>query len=123
MARYGIILGLMAVGIWNAGCRSDADKMAQFCIELDGAVERAPGCGQMARDVAAVLDGNRFLLSDVGLCVETPACYPCRRAVSGILGSCGYSEAMSGVLERFHFSGTLRKMALGGGDGAVAGGE
>ena len=99
---------LFLVCFFVAGCRSDADRMAEFCLSFDSAVDAATDCADLAGRVDALISSDmpRFRRDDV--CSTSTACLPCRQAVRKMLVQCGYDEALRPVLDKMHFSRTLR---------------
>ena len=92
-----------------SGCRSDADRMAEFCLRLAQEVDAASDCGDMAARVGAVLDGDQPALRQLDVCEATSACLPCKHAARVMLVRCGTDDAMRPVLDRMHFSQALRE--------------
>lgn len=99
-----LIMTLLGV----CGCRSQADRMAEFCLGFDEAVQSSKDCEEMAQKLTKHLDGVQPKLNDHDLCKETTACLPCRTGVRDMLTNCGHDPALRPVLDRLHFSKTLR---------------
>ncbi|MBQ8035815.1 MAG: hypothetical protein IJ268_02375 [Proteobacteria bacterium] len=93
------------------GCRSQADKMAEFCLGFDEAVQGSSECAEMAKKLTEHLDAVQPKLNDHDLCTETTACLPCRKGVRDMLTRCGHDPALRPVFDRLHFSKTLRAVA------------
>ena len=105
-----ITFTLISLSLAVVACRSDADRMAQFCLDLDRAVESAQGnCAQMAQNIRSQIDGHSETLSRLDVCKKTTACRPCRKAVTQMLARCGYDDEFSPIVQRFHFSDSLRQ--------------
>ena len=105
-ARYW----MMMTAFFLLGCRSDADKMAEFCLNFEKAVATSKTCQAMSQAVGNELD-KRVVLYDTQLCRTTTACLPCKKASRDLLGRCGQDSDTRPVLERMNFSDTLRKSA------------
>ncbi len=103
-ARYW----LMMTAFFLAGCRSDADKMAEFCLNFEAAVNTSQDCGSMAQALGNVLDQGSVLY-DTQICADTTACLPCRKASLTLLGQCGQDSQMRPILDKMNFSDALRK--------------
>ncbi|MBR4986494.1 MAG: hypothetical protein IKY83_12230 [Proteobacteria bacterium] len=93
------------------GCRSQADRMAEFCLGFDEAVQAASDCADMAKRLEQHLDRVHTKLNDHALCTDTTACLPCRKGVRDMLTQCGYDPAMRPVLDRLRFSKALREVS------------
>jgi len=103
-ARYW----LMITAFFITGCRSDADKMAEFCLNFEAAVKGSQDCSSMAQAIGNELEKN-IILYDTQVCAQTTACLPCRKASITLLGQCGQDPQMRPILDKMHFSDALRK--------------
>ena len=103
-ARYW----MMITAFFLVGCRSDADKMAEFCLSFEQQVTNAQTCQEMAQSLGNELD-KRIVLYDTQICASTTACLPCKKASIALLGRCGQDPDMRPVLDRLNFSDTLRQ--------------
>ena len=101
----------LCVCLLVSGCRSDADRMAEFCFGLDEVAQKTTDCVEMAHDLNALIDAHSARLADDAVCASTPACRPCRPAVRVMLRECGYDPAFETALRRMHFSDALRPNA------------
>lgn len=93
--------------ILAAGCRSDADRMAEFCLNFDSIVQTASSCQEMSQNLEQMLDASQPQLKDRSLCATTTACLPCKSAVRTMLGQCGNEPDLKPVLGKMHFSNAL----------------
>ena len=107
MKCFVYVLLTMAVMVSLSGCRSDADLMAEFCLDLAEA-SKTESCTEMADRMNQILDRQQPRLRDTSICTDTTACMPCRVGVREMLKRCGYDEAMKPVLQKMHFSSSLR---------------
>ena len=105
--RIVVVFALMASVF--TGCRSDADQMAEFCLNYEAAV-RTEDCTEMASNMRILLAEPQPRLRDTSVCEKTTACLPCRAAVREMLKKCGHDEAVSEIMKtRMHFSTALRE--------------
>lgn len=91
------------------GCRSDADRMAEFCLNFDDAVKNAQSCEEMSANVDGLLKKNQPRLRERSICLDGTACLPCKQAVRIMLGECGNDPVLRPVLDEMNFSRTLRE--------------
>lgn len=109
MNRF-IILAIIASSLSLAACRSDADRMAQFCLDFERAVDLSNGdCSIMAQEIYKQIDSHSTKLRQTDVCLKTTACRPCRNAVRTMLAQCGYDDDFKPVIEQFQISDTLRR--------------
>ena len=107
-----ILLPVLIITLFGVcGCRSQADRMAEFCLGFDEAVQSSKTCEEMAKKLTDHLNGVQTKLNDHSLCTETTACLPCRKGVRDMLTQCGHDPAMRPVLDKLHFSKTLREIS------------
>ena len=100
-------LTLLIAAIVVVGCRSDADRMAEFCLNFDSIVQSASSCQEMSQNLEQMLNAPQPQLKDRSLCATTTACLPCKSAVRTMLGQCGNEPALKPVLGKMHFSNAL----------------
>lgn len=99
-------------GLALTSCRTETDRMAEFCIHFVEAVEISQGdCEEMSNRIAALEDSSRAEIRNLDVCRESTACAPCRKAVRTMLAQCGYDSAMQPIFKRFHFSESLRRIS------------
>lgn len=101
---------ILIIAAWTlTGCRSDADYMAEFCLNFDKTVSLAgDDCSDMAQRLTHFLDDSHTKIADHEVCNHSTACLPCQSAVNRMLRHCGYDEALKPIYQRMHFSKTLR---------------
>ena len=105
-----IILSIIAAAAMLTGCRSDADRMAEFCLMFDNVVQNARNCEQMSVNVGHLMRNLQSKLRERNVCLNgTTACSPCKKAVRTMLGQCGNDPALRPVLDEMHFSESLRE--------------
>ena len=103
---YCIMGLLLLTGLTS--CRSDADRMAEFCLNYETAV-KTEDCAEMAANMNQLLAEPQPRLRDTSVCEETTACLPCRNAVREMLKKCGQDEAVLEIMKnQMHFSTALR---------------
>ena len=98
---------MMMTAFFILGCCSDADKMAEFCLNFETAVSGAQDCLEMSSRLTQVLDQS-IVLYDTTLCNTTTACLPCRKGARRMLSECGTDPAMRPTLDSMYFSNSLR---------------
>lgn len=103
-ARYLVML----TAFFFVGCRSDADKMAEFCLNFENAVNRSEDCAQMASLIQKELD-KTVVLYDTTLCETTTACLPCKKASRRLLSECSHADEMQPVFKQMNFSKALSR--------------
>lgn len=103
---------LLILLLLTLGCRSEADRMAEFCIRFDAEVRDASDCRDMSLRLAQLLSPPQPQLRDTDICTDTRACVPCRNAVRDMLKRCGYDPEMKPILDQMTFSNTLRKQMI-----------
>lgn len=108
---FWLFFGLFCSAICLAGCRSDADRMAEFCLRFDEIVKSSSDCSVMSKQVDELLDPPQPMLRERNICSSTTACLPCRSAVREMLVRCGTEDEMKPVLHRMHFSKSLRALS------------
>ena len=101
---------MMITAFFVLGCRSDADRMAEFCLNFEAAIASTDDCSAMAAAIQHEID-KPILLSDSPLCQTTTACLPCRKGARKLLSLCGTDPAMRPVLDQMHFSNRLQETA------------
>lgn len=106
MKRPLLLMTAMTV-VLLFGCRSDADRMAEFCLQFDNIVQTASSCHEMSENLEHMLDAPQPQLKDRSLCASTTACLPCKNAVRTMLGQCGSEPDMKPILEKMRFSKAL----------------
>ena len=94
-----------------SGCRSEADKMAEFCLQYAQIVETHTDCRHLASAMTAFIEAPHPKLRDGKVCENSTACLPCRKAARDMLKSCGYAPEMRSVLDKMQFSDALREAA------------
>ncbi len=105
-----IFLTLLLMGL--SGCRSDADQMAEFCLNYEKVIH-TDDCDEMAKRLDQLLAEPQPRLRDNSVCEETTACLPCRVAVREMLKKCGQNQAVSDIMkQKMHFSTMLREQAV-----------
>lgn len=102
---------MMMTAFFVLGCRSDADKMAEFCLQFEAAIEESGDCNAMSEALKAVID-QRIIIYEPNLCESTTACLPCREGTRKLLSMCGSDPAMRPILDRMHFSHVLQDTPL-----------
>ena len=102
---------MMITAFFVLGCRSDADKMAEFCLQFEAAIEKTDDCNAMSDALKAVID-QRIIIYDSKLCESTTACLPCLEGTRKLLSMCGTDPSMRPVLDRMHFSHILQDTSL-----------
>ena len=107
--KHLIVLILLGMTLCLYGCRSEADRMAEFCMHFESATQDTDGCAVMAERLVALLDDNQTYLKDTSVCEKPKACDSCKRGVHKMLRLCGHDDALKPVLSRMHFSTTLRE--------------
>ena len=96
-----------------SSCRSDADRMAEFCLNYEAAV-KTDDCTEMAANMRVLLAEPQPRLKDTSVCDKTTACLPCRVAINEMLKKCGQDEAVSEIMKtQMHFSTALREQMKG----------
>ena len=94
------------------GCRSDADRMAEFCLGFEQAV-KTENCQEMAKNMDVLLAEPQPRLRDPSICEESTACLPCRVAVREMLKKCGQDEEVSAMMkQKMHFSTLLKDQVV-----------
>ena len=107
---FSLLSLLLLFGL--TGCRSDADHMAEFCLNFEQAV-KTDDCQEMAKNMDILLAEPQPRLRDNAICEDTTACLPCRVAVREMLKKCGQNEAVSNVMKQnMHFSTLLRNQVV-----------
>ncbi len=101
---------MMLTAFFLCGCRSDADKMAEFCLNFEAIVVEASDCVRMSEALGHELD-RHIVLYETNLCEKTTACLPCRKAAQKLLSECGQDASMRPVLDRMQFSKTINDLA------------
>ncbi|MCL2326742.1 MAG: hypothetical protein FWC40_09650 [Proteobacteria bacterium] len=90
------------------GCRSEADRLAEYCLSLEAMVVASEDCEAMAQALHGLPAGTYY---DGDLCAKTTACLPCRKGAVEMLRRCGASESFRPLLDAWHFSAALRSAA------------
>jgi hypothetical protein len=106
MPRLFFFILLMLI---SSGCRSEADQMAEFCLSFAQITETHTDCPEIAKQMTVFLNASHPKLKDDQICAQTTACLPCREAAKKLLQSCGHAPEMRPVLDRMHFSKSLRE--------------
>lgn len=104
-----LFLACLLALILCSGCRSEADKMAEFCLNFDAEVKASSDCRDMANRLDRLLAPPQPQLKNRNICSDTTACLPCKSAAREMLKQCGYDSDMKPILAKMHFSNTLRK--------------
>ena len=94
------------------GCRSEADRLTEFCIHFDKEVQASSDCHDMSMRLGELLSPPQPHFRDTDLCEDTEACLPCRKAVREMLKQCGYDPELRPILDQMTFSKTLRKQMV-----------
>ena len=102
-----VIYIFLLLSLYICGCRSDADRMAEFCLQFEAATHGSD-CEQIAHDLGALLDAPQPALRDAHLCERSTACLPCKRGARDLLRLCGQDPSVRAELDKMHFSTTLR---------------
>ncbi len=109
--KYSFLLIILLLTIVT-GCRSEADRLTEFCIHFDQEVQASQDCHEMASRLGELLSPPQPHFRDMDLCEDTKACLPCKKAVRDMLRQCGYDPELRPVLDRMTFSKTLRKQMV-----------
>ena len=109
MSRIIVLIFVLFLLTVFCSCRSDADRMAEFCLNYEAAV-KTDDCSEMAKNMDLLLTEPQPRLRDTTICDKTTACLPCRVAISEMLKKCGQDEAVSMIMKsKMHFSRSLRE--------------
>lgn len=102
------IFAICLMGLALSGCRSDADVMAEFCLNFVKATE-TEDCHQMASNLDALLSPEQPRIRDKSVCEKTTACLPCRKGVEVLLRNCGQNqEVIKRLQKEVQYSTTLK---------------
>lgn len=105
----GLLLGLLVLTFLLSSCRSQADHVAEFCLAFEAQIESSDDCATMAKNLAKLLDESPSRHYAEGICRDTTACLPCKKASLRLLGRCGHDDDMRPILDAMHFSNALRQ--------------
>ena len=107
--KYLNLLILLWMTLCLCSCRSEADRMAEFCMHFEEATNGTEDCAVMAQRLTTLLESPQTYLKDTAVCETPKACDSCKRGAHKMLRLCGHDEAMKPVLSQMHFSTTLRE--------------
>ena len=108
MKTHFCLLLTLLLAATLSSCRTEADKMAEFCLSFEQITQNTEDCTQMATQLDTFLQSPHPKLKDDQICANSTACLPCRQAVRKLLQTCGHAPEMRPVLDKMTFSKTLR---------------
>ena len=107
--KFQNLLILFILTLCLCSCRSEADRMAEFCMHFEEATDGTEDCTVMAQRLTALLESPQPYLKDAAVCDTPKACDSYKRGAHKLLCLCGHDETMKPVLSQMHFSTTLRE--------------
>lgn len=110
MHQISRIIAFLFLALSLTACRSEADKMAEFCLKFDAQVQASSDCHDMSQRLQQLLSPPQPRLHDDAICLQTTACRPCKKAVRDMLRQCGYDENLKPVRDQMHFSDALKTL-------------